>query len=234
MSRWVFSRFARRCRMATLITVCLVGAAFNEGQAGTQAATRTDHVETSRPSVRVPGQKVFTVRFDDAPAFLAGSIRESVALQAPASGLAKLPFAARFTPAGDPVEGTASTYNPADPGDRDAGGDSTASGEKYDPEGWSAAIRTDLRDRFGFGKGSCRSTYALVETADKRLIVRINDVGPLRAGRVIDLNVRAMRYFDPTLELGLIKRVKVTPLVLRSTRAETLMSPARRARPTSP
>jgi rare lipoprotein A len=203
MSNCVFSsRFVRGCRVATLVTVCLVGAAVNEGQ----AATRTDLVETSLPSVRLPALTVFTMR-DYSQTSLA-----SAALQAPASGFAKLPFASRFISASDPIEGIASTYNPSD---SDSGGDSMASGEKYDPEDWSAAIRTDLRDKFG--KVGCgknyRSTYALVESGDKRVIVKINDVGPLRPGRIIDLNVRAMRYFDRTLQLGLIKDVKVTPLI---------------------
>jgi rare lipoprotein A len=54
--------------------------------------------------------------------------------------------------------------------------------------------------------------YALVEGADKRVIVKINDVGPLTPGRVIDLNERTMQYLDPTLERGVIRPVKVTPL----------------------
>ena len=194
--------------MATLVTACLVGAAINEGQ----AATRTDLVETSLPSVRALAT-VFAMPFDYSQASVAVNIRATEALRTPASGLAKLPFASRFIPASEPIEGIASTYNPGDPSDRDSGGYSTASGEKYDPEDWSAAIRTDLRDKFSFGKRSCQSTYALVESADKRLIVKINDVGPLRPDRIIDLNIQAMRYFDPTLELGLIKNVKVTPLV---------------------
>ena len=56
-------------------------------------------------------------------------------------------------------------------------------------------------------------TFALVEGNGLRLIVRINDVGPLRPGRVIDLNTRAMRYFDPAMERGVIENVKVTPLL---------------------
>ena len=47
----------------------------------------------------------------------------------------------------------------------------------------------------------------LVESNEKKVIVEINDVGPLKHGRVIDLNER-MRYFDPTLQLGLISDVK--------------------------
>ena len=47
---------------------------------------------------------------------------------------------------------------------------------------------------------------------DKKVIVKINDVGPLTPGRVIDFNEQTMRYFDPSLRLGLIRNVKVTPL----------------------
>jgi rare lipoprotein A len=205
------SRFARGCRVATLIAACFVGAAVNEGN----AAARTDLVETSQPSARVPASMVSAKRMAPSHVSLVASIRAGVALQVPASEPARLPFATCFMPASDPIEGIASTYNPGDPGDRDSGGASMASGEKYDPEDWSAAIRTDLRDKFGnvgFGK-NYQSTYALVESDDKRVIVKINDVGPLQPGRVIDLNIRAMRYFDPTLKLGLIKNVKVTPLV---------------------
>ena len=195
--------------MVILMTACLVGTAVGEGQ----AATRSVRVETSLPSAGAPAPTVLAMGFEDSQAYRAVNIRVSPALQARALGFDEPPFALRFAPASDPIEGIASTYNPGDPGDRFAGGFSLASGEKYDPKSWSAAIRTDLRDKFGFGKNSPRASYALVESADKRLIVKINDVGPLRPGRIIDLNIRAMRYFDPTLELGLIKNVKVTPLV---------------------
>jgi len=105
-------------------------------------------------------------------------------------------------------------YNPNDPNDRDSGDQETASGEKYDANDWTAAIRTELREQFGgvlFGK-NYRPVFALVQTSDKQAIVRINDVGPLKPGRIIDLNERTMRYFDPTLRLGLIDDVRVTPL----------------------
>ena len=59
---------------------------------------------------------------------------------------------------------------------------------------------------------SYRAAYALIESDDRRLIVRINDVGPLAPGRVIDLNERAMRFFDATLERGLLPSVRITPL----------------------
>jgi rare lipoprotein A len=116
--------------------------------------------------------------------------------------------------AGETIVGIASTYNPEDPADLDAGNGQTASGERYDAEDWTAAIQIDLRQHFGgvrFGRNYQRA-FALVEAGDKSFIVRINDVGPLKPGRIIDLNVRSMRHIDPTMQLGLIADVKVTPL----------------------
>jgi rare lipoprotein A len=110
--------------------------------------------------------------------------------------------------------GAASTYNPFHP-DSTAGGKLTASGENYSANSWTAAIQTKLRSFFGgvfSGKAYC-PRFALVETANKRAVVKINDVGPLKPGRIIDLNEQAMRYFDPTMQLGVIESVKVTPLV---------------------
>jgi rare lipoprotein A len=110
------------------------------------------------------------------------------------------------------IVGIASEYNPFHPGYRE-GGPETASGERYDSSAWTAAIQTDLREKFGgvrYGK-DYRPAYALVASADKKVIVKINDVGPLEPGRVIDLNEQTMRYFDPSLERGLI-HIKITPL----------------------
>jgi rare lipoprotein A len=111
------------------------------------------------------------------------------------------------------IVGAASTYNPSEPGAH-SGGPETASGEIYDPTAWTAAIQVDLRDMFGgvrYGK-DYRPTYALVESTDKQAIIKINDVGPLQPGRVIDFNEQTMRYFDPTLQLGVIQPVMITPL----------------------
>jgi rare lipoprotein A len=111
------------------------------------------------------------------------------------------------------IVGTASMYNPLQPGYKE-GGVETASGEPYDATAWTAAIQIDLRDQFGgvrYGK-NYRPAYALVEGADKQAIVKINDVGPLRPGRIIDFNEHTMRYFNPSLQLGLIDNVQITPL----------------------
>jgi len=112
---------------------------------------------------------------------------------------------------GDAIVGAASTYNPLRPGWRE-GGRNTASGERYDPSVWAAAIKTSLRQKFGGVQYGARPTYALVEAVGKKVIVKINDVGPLTPGRIIDLNERAMRYFDPSLQLGVIHDVIVKPL----------------------
>jgi rare lipoprotein A len=115
--------------------------------------------------------------------------------------------------AGPVIRGIASTYNPYRPGYR-SGGRETASGERYDPAAWTAAIQTNLREIFGgvrYGK-EYRPVFALVMSADKQVIVKINDVGPLEPGRVMDFNEQTMRYFDPALQRGLIP-ISVTPLL---------------------
>ena len=83
--------------------------------------------------------------------------------------------------------------------------------ERYNPSAWTAAIQTGLREKFGGVHGG-KARYALVEGINKKVVVKINDVGPLEPGRIIDLNERTMRLFDPTLQRGLIPNVKVTPL----------------------
>ncbi len=112
---------------------------------------------------------------------------------------------------GNAIVGAASTYNPFRPGWRE-GGRKTASGERYNPSVWSAAIKTSLRRKFGGVHYGARPKYALVEAVGKKVIVKINDVGPLTPGRIIDLNERAMRHFDPSMELGVIYGVRVSPL----------------------
>ena len=112
---------------------------------------------------------------------------------------------------GDAIIGAASTYNPFRPGWRE-GGPNTASGERYDPSAWAAAIQISLRGKFGGVQYGERPKYALVEAVGKKVIVKINDVGPLTPGRIIDLNERTMRHFDPSMDLGVIPGVRVSPL----------------------
>ena len=100
---------------------------------------------------------------------------------------------------GDAIVGAASTYNPFRPGWRE-GGPNTASGERYDPSVWAAAIKTSLRQKFGGVQFGARPKFALVEAVGKKVIVKINDVGPLTPGRIIDCpssdNLRLVRRFE--------------------------------------
>jgi rare lipoprotein A len=112
---------------------------------------------------------------------------------------------------GAAITGAASMYNPYRSGYRE-GGVHTASGERYDSSTWAAAIKTNLRKEFGGVRYGARPKYALVEGAGKKAIIKINDVGPLTPGRIIDFNERTMRYFDPSLRRGVIDDVRVTPL----------------------
>jgi rare lipoprotein A len=114
-------------------------------------------------------------------------------------------------PAGATIVGAASMYNPFEPGYRE-GGPHTASGERYDLFAWAAAIQTRLRGMFGGVRHGAKPKYALVEGDGKKVVVKINDVGPLAPGRIIDFNKQTMSYFDPSLERGVIRNVKVTAL----------------------
>jgi len=79
------------------------------------------------------------------------------------------------------------------------------------PASATTRLRGPLRSKLLCVHGG-GARYALVEGVNKKVVVKINDVGPLEPGRIIDLNERAMRLFDPTLQRGLIPNVKVTPL----------------------
>lgn len=133
---------------------------------------------------------------------------------------------------GAAIVGAASMYNPYRPGYRE-GGANTASGERYDPSAWAAAIKTNLRKKFGGVRPAAKPKYALVEGVGKKAIIKINDVGPLAPGRIIDFDQRTMRYFDPSLQQGVIDRIKVTPLAGNDwTPGPIAKSDRRRAPPT--
>ncbi len=107
-------------------------------------------------------------------------------------------------PVPDTIVGAASFYD--DPGE-------TASGEQYDPTAFTAAAQLNIRHKFGgirFGR-LYQPYYGLAEYAGKKLILKFNDVGPLRPGRQFDLSRAAMEYFDG-IEKGVLPDVKVTVL----------------------
>ena len=107
----------------------------------------------------------------------------------------------------DTIVGIASFYD--DPQE-------TASGEQYNPNAFTAAAQLEIRGKFGgvqYGR-LYRPAYGLGEYGGKKIIVRFNDVGPLRPGRKFDLSRAAMAYFDSTLDKGLLPDFKMTPLPL--------------------
>jgi rare lipoprotein A len=145
-------------------------------------------------------------------------LRLGVAICGTAILLACSPVAFAKASSGDEVSrngasivGAASMYDPNHPGYRE-GGQDTANGERYNPTAWAAAIQTNLRGKFGGVHHGAKVAYALVENGNKKAIIRINDVGPLEPGRVIDFDRQVMRYFDPSLQRGVIPGVKITPL----------------------
>ncbi len=213
------SRFTRTVFGATLALsiVCAGVSNANAATNGNAAIAAMPFVAPVSPvAIDDAAPASFNERFDYKQSSIARDILASWSIYFPLTPLttASLPRHQKIVPAGAAIVGIASMYDPTDANDRDSGTEETASGERYDGNGWTAAIRTDLRAQFGgvrFGR-NYQAGYALVRNNDKQLIVRINDVGPLKKGRIIDLNRRAMRYFDPTLQLGLIGDVSVTPL----------------------
>jgi rare lipoprotein A len=98
----------------------------------------------------------------------------------------------------------------------------TASGEPYDPNAFTAAAQLEIRGRFGgirYGR-LYQPAYGLGEYGGKKIIVRFNDVGPLRPGRKFDLSRAAMAYFDNSLDKGLLPDFRMTPLPLGRTYPE--------------
>ena len=79
--------------------------------------------------------------------------------------------------------GTASWYG------REFAGRRTASGERFDPAGYTAAHRT-----LPFG-----SRVRVTSASGRSVVVRINDRGPFHGGRVIDLSEAA------AAELGIVR-----------------------------
>jgi rare lipoprotein A len=211
--------------VAAVLATCILCVAVSGGNAASNNSTGFAAMPFLAPAspdgLDEPLSTSFINRFVECPkTSLTPDVLASSVSHLPLTSLttASLSESQKIVPAADPIVGTASMYNPNDPNDRDSGDQETASGERYDAESWTAAIRIDLREQFGGVRSgeSYQSGFALVQSGDKQAIIRINDVGPLKPGRVIDFNERTMRYFDPTLQAGLIENVSVTPLAGRN------------------
>lgn len=112
-------------------------------------------------------------------------------------------------------KGDASTYNPNYPGYR-TGGQGLATGGRYNSNAYEAALQLDRAKKYGCGYGAGKTCCAVVqEPGGKALIVKINDNGPLTAGRIIDLNEKSMQYLSGGRygrNSGVIKNVSVAIL----------------------
>src|SRR5689334_21780566 len=73
----------------------------------------------------------------------------------------------------------------------------TASGEAYDPKAFTAAVQLALRDKFGGVRSAphYRPAYAIAEYGGKRAVIKINNVGTMKPGRLFDLSRAAMEFF---------------------------------------
>ena len=218
--RTVFGARLVRSKITLTLATCFVCVTINDGNAASNRAAEFATIPFAAFELPLTIDKSspasFRERFDGLQPSIIQENLAGLTNYFPLTPMttATLPRHQRIVSAGAPIVGIASMYNPTDPNDRDSGDEETASGERYDAQGWTAAIRIDLRAKFGgvrFGK-NYQPSFALVQGSDKQAIVRINDIGPLKRGRIIDLNERTMRYFDPTLEAGLIDNVRVTPL----------------------
>jgi rare lipoprotein A (peptidoglycan hydrolase) len=107
----------------------------------------------------------------------------------------------------DFVKGQATYYGPGFQGNR------TSQGDRFNTEEYSAAIQIDLRNKFGVPAGTKQLGYARVTNLDTRksILVKLNDVGPLTSGRVIDLSQASFRSLSPTGTLGpgVLNNIKV-------------------------
>jgi len=73
----------------------------------------------------------------------------------------------------------------------------TSSGEAYDPKAFTAAVQLALRDKFGGVRSAphYRPAYVIAEFGGKRAVIKINNVGTMKPGRLFDLSRAAMEYF---------------------------------------
>lgn len=118
------------------------------------------------------------------------------------------------------LEGTASWYGPGFHGKK------TASGERFDQNGLSAACNAMFR-------GKCRMARVTNKRNGKRVVVRINDTGGFdKLGRVIDLSRGAAQKLGIVRGSGGMGEVIVEALDAPVTKAVEPRSPA--SKPTTP
>jgi peptidoglycan lytic transglycosylase len=196
MQRYRPAKLGLRCVSAIAASVLVTCSAF---------AVAVDGANSCQPDERQLAISTMTV----ATLHLAMIGRGAAEPDGPVGSIGPLPSGRYSLPSDATIVGIASFYD--DPGE-------TASGEQYDPNAFTAAAQLRIRGEFGgikFGR-LYRAAYGVGEYEGKKIILKFNDVGPLKPGRKFDLSRAAMAYFDG-LEKGLLPDFKVMPLPLGRT-----------------
>lgn len=88
------------------------------------------------------------------------------------------------------------------------GGNKTSTGEMVRPDTYTGALQTDLARKYGgLRKGGVWADVTDEKTG-KRVRVFLNDTGPLRPGRMVDLSPKAFQEFGP-LSKGVIPNLRM-------------------------
>lgn len=111
-------------------------------------------------------------------------------------------------PTGQQFSGEATYYGRSD----GFHGRVTSTGETFNTDAYTAAIQEGLSYQFGGVSKASGPAYAIVENLDngRKIVVKINDVGPLAPGRIIDLSEASSKYLLNSRTPGSVRRVRVT------------------------
>ena len=77
------------------------------------------------------------------------------------------------------------------------GGSLTSTGERVRPDTYTGALQTDLAKKYGGLRKGGVWADVIDEATGKRVRVYLNDTGPLRPGRMVDLSPKAFQEFAP-------------------------------------
>ena len=193
MQRYAPAKLGLRCLSAIAASVLVTCSAF---------AVAVDESSACQPDERVLAISTMTVATLHQAMIGPGAAE----FDGPVGSIGPIQSGRASLPSDTTIVGIASFYD--DPGE-------TASGEQYDPNAFTAAAQLRIRNEFGgikFGR-LYRAAYGVGEYEGKKIILKFNDVGPLKPGRKFDLSRAAMTYFGG-LEKGLLPDFKVTPLPL--------------------
>lgn len=161
---------ARICALACLVTGLLISTPAQHAHAGDWFT----NISPESPAVPAKDTRwtALVITINTAPA-TTGSIARSLEVYTPAGGI-------KLTGHGHALDGIASYYWQ---------GQKTATGEIFDKRALTAAHKT-----LPFGT---KVKVTRVDTGDS-VVVRINDRGPFKPGRVIDLSERAAEEINMT------------------------------------